>query len=129
MNVRCYRFDTKEFYYPNKNSAGVSMPLDLVEFYTVLEGYRLKGIKYEITWSSDVFDIEKREVFAADRVRLIFPPERNINMFPNPTEDGAVDYQDGCFVFIGDLEPDFVRALDSELFSIKILGHSYADQD
>ncbi len=125
MKVRAYIYDTKELYYPTEDSKGKVSLVALAEFYTVLEGYRLKKRPFEITWSTGIDDIENREVFAGDRVELIYPEKRDKRLFPLKTEKGHIEYSDGCFTFISETIPGHERVLDPDMFSIRILNYAY----
>lgn len=122
MNVRARLLDVDEFYYPTSDS-----PADMAEFWTVLEGYRLKGKAFELNWGSTVEDKKGIEVYSKDVVTIYFQSGKRIKS-PNDIETGVVEFIDGCFVImnpaglIWDLGSTF---MEDETFALKIVGSFY----
>lgn len=134
MNVRAWLFDTNEFFYPEDDS-----PRSLSEFWGILEGYRIKGVEYELNWGTSMVDRENKEIFSGDRVTIYYTDELASGLSLKDRhaasiieqEGGHVDYMDGCFVVVNEqgLLWDLANSMSANgTLHIDITGNVYDGQ-
>lgn len=118
MNQRAWLYEAREFYTPP--SLDVQ---GLVEFYTVLEGYRRKGKTFEVDFSSGVVDVDGREIFYNDLVEVVDDDELEI---------GIVKFDSGSFMITNpnsgyEMDISFCTALEggTPIFTLRIIGNVY----
>jgi len=132
MNLRARIEDKDGFLYPADDS-----PVKMIEFWSIIEGYRLKGINYDITYSTLIDDMHGNEIFDGDIVTVHFnktfiAENSDISgLFPNDTEDGWVEFIDGCFVIVNDegLIWDIGHSfMEDGTFALEIIGNVYDEE-
>jgi len=120
--MRAFLHDTQEFFY-----ADSSKPLDLINFYSILEGYRLKGRKFAIDKPSGVSDIHNTEVYENDKVRVIYLLTADQKAGGLRTvEVGWVLYDDCCFVIENNDENYYeylgTSILAADAYRLEVIG-------
>lgn len=122
--IRAYLHDTEEFFHPESDSAK-----NLSIFYGTVEGYNRTNRKVTIDRSTEVLDINGKEIYENDKVQVIYlltPDE--ISLGYKPVEVGYVKYDDGCWVITnnhGFYEYVGTTLIPQDKYRIKIIGTKY----
>lgn len=122
--IRAYLHDTEEFFTPESNSAQ-----SLSIFWGTVEGYNRTNRKVTIDRSTEVLDINGKEIYENDKVQVIYLLTPNeISLGYKPVEVGYVEYDDGCWVITNN--DDFYEYVGTTLipqdkYKIKIIGTVY----
>lgn len=122
--MRAYLHDSEEFFFPENDSAQ-----NLSVFYGTVAGYISMGRKISVDRSTEVLDINGKEIFENDKVQVVYlltPDE--ISMGYNSVQVGYVEYDDGCWVITNN--KDFYEYVGTTLipqdkYRIKIIGTKY----
>lgn len=122
--LRAYLHDTKEFFYPEDSSAK-----SLSIFWGTIEGYNRTNRKVSVDRSTEVLDINGKEIYENDKVQVIYLLTPNeISLGYKPVENGYVEYDDGCWVITnkkGFYEYVGTTLIPQDKYRIKIIGTKY----
>lgn len=127
MNVRAYFPDNGEYLYPTSTKL-----TDIIEFYSYLEGYRLKNREFVIEKGSGIVDVSNIEIFENDWVNVYFYDDKSQSIDECEMEIMKVTFELGCFCItnkddmIFDLGNFFV---DEEDFLISVRSQRNADEE
>lgn len=120
MNIRAYLYDSKEYIYANTH-----VPTEMIEMYSILEGYRLKGKKFTIEHGSGATDNKEHELFENDKVSVQYIDKSLIVRGGSPMDEGYIIFDEGAFMItnsegiIWELSNTMVG---DNLVKIKIIG-------
>lgn len=120
MNIRAWIPHDHNFYYPSSDS-----PEDLIEFWSVLEGYRRKGKPYNVSYGSGVEDIYGKEIFQDDVVQMTVQGLNGGVLI----ETGSIDFEDGAFIAYDHTHTMYYPLMDfippEGKPGLKVIGHKY----
>jgi hypothetical protein len=103
-------------------------PQSRITFWSLVEGYRLKGRDYLIEWGSGVLDSDGVEIFESDEIWLYRQyQDREDIIFYEENVSGVVDFLDGAFFVIDDdgmtYEVNDIVEIPGHVHQMKVLGH------
>lgn len=129
MNVRAYFPDTGEYFYPTEK--GPQTIESLITFYSILQGYILKGREFVIDHGSGINDVVGNEVYERDYVNVYFFEEGSENIEDCEIEVMRVVFDMGAFLIIDKEDLIFDLAnffVDEESFLVSIIDNKRYDE-